>query len=100
MSAHADLTCTVRMRVFFCQPHSPWQRGSNEKMNGLLRDYFPKGSDLAVHPAHRLSEVAAELNDRPRKTFSWASPAALVAPHPARQSPPVPSPYYTVVLPR
>jgi len=86
MSAHAELARTVPMPVFFCQPHSPWQRGSNENMNGLLRDYFPKGTDLAGHTADRLAAVAAELNDRPRKTLGWATPTALIAPHltPAR----------------
>ena len=81
LSAHADLTRTLTMPVYFCQPHSPWQRGSNENMNGLIRDYFPKGTDLAVHTAERLAEVTAELNNRARKTLRWDSPAALIAPH-------------------
>ena len=100
MSAHAELACAVGMPVFFCDPHSPWQRGSNENMNGLLRDYFPKGTNLAVHPAERLSQVAAELNARPRKTLNWASPAALLAPHLAAAAEPVQSPPNAVGLRR
>jgi IS30 family transposase len=65
------------MPVFFCQKASPWQRPSNENTNGLLRQYFPKGTDLRVHDAERLTMVAAELNDRPRQTLSW-QPSALV----------------------
>ena len=61
--------------MFFCDAHAPWQRGSNENMNGLLRDYFPKGTDLSVVSAERLAVVAAELNDRPRKTLGWQRPA-------------------------
>lgn len=80
LSAHADLT-RPPLPVYFCQPDSPWQRASNENMNGLLRDYFPKGTDLAVHTAERLTEVAAELNNRPCKTLRWTSPATLIAAH-------------------
>ena len=69
--------------VFFCPPHSPWQRGSNGNMGGLIRDYFPNGTDLAVHTAERLAAVAYELNNRPRKTLRWISPATLIAPHSA-----------------
>ncbi|UZJ26987.1 IS30 family transposase (plasmid) [Rhodococcus antarcticus] len=81
LSAHAEITRILSLPVFFCHPHSPWERGSNENMNGLLRDYFPKGTDLAVHPAQRLRAVADELNNRPRKTLNWATPAALLAAH-------------------
>jgi IS30 family transposase len=63
------------MPVFFCAPHSPWQRPSNENTNGLLRQYFPKGSDLRGHGLDRLVAVADELNTRPRKTLGWATPA-------------------------
>ena len=67
------------MRVYFCEPHSPWQRGTNENSNGLLRDYFPKGTNLAVHSAERLAQVEEELNNRPRKSLGWRSPAAALA---------------------
>jgi IS30 family transposase len=64
--------------IFFCDPHKPWQRGTNENTNGLLRQYFPKGSDLSVHSAADLDWVAAELNDRPRKRFGFAKPDELI----------------------
>jgi IS30 family transposase len=65
--------------VFFCDPHSPWQRGSNENMNGLLRDYFPKSTDLSVHSVEDIVRIAAEVNDRPRKILGWQRPAELFA---------------------
>jgi IS30 family transposase len=79
MALHADITRVLGMPVFFCDPHSPWQRPTNENTNGLLRQYFPKGTDLRAHDPARLSAVAAELNDRPRKTLGWDSPAARLA---------------------
>jgi IS30 family transposase len=74
MALHAEIARAPGMPVFFCDPHSPWQRPSNENTNGLLRQYFPKGSDLRVHDLGRLAAVAAELNARPRKTLGWDSP--------------------------
>lgn len=78
LARHAEIT-TASIPVFFCDKASPWQRPSNENTNGLLRQYFPKGSDLSVHDAERLDAVAAELNDRPRKTLGWQSPAAVLS---------------------
>jgi IS30 family transposase len=78
LALHAEITEALGMPVFFCEKASPWQRPSNENTNGLLRQYFPKGSDLRMHDADRLAAVAVELNDRPRKTLGWQSPAALL----------------------
>jgi len=79
LALHAEISAALGMPVFFCDPHSPWQRPTNENTNGLLRQYFPKGSDLRVHSQQRLAAVAAELNDRPRKTLGWDTPAARLA---------------------
>jgi IS30 family transposase len=79
LALHLQITDAVGMPVFFCEKASPWQRPSNENTNGLLRQYFPKGSNLAVHDAARLATVAAELNARPRKTLGWQTPAARLA---------------------
>jgi len=76
MALHAEVTAALGMPVYFCEKASPWQRPSNENTNGLLRQYFPKGSDLRVHSADELATVAAELNARPRKTLAWDTPAA------------------------
>jgi transposase, IS30 family len=78
MAAHARISIDSGIDIYFCDPHSPWQRGSNENTNGLLRQYFPKGTDLSVHSTEYLAEVAAELNERPRKRFDWDSPAQVL----------------------
>jgi IS30 family transposase len=75
MAQHAELKIDAGVQVYFCDPHSPWQRGSNENTNGLLRQYFPKGTDLSVHSAETIAAVAATLNTRPRKTLAWRTPA-------------------------
>jgi IS30 family transposase len=77
LALHRQITAQTGTEVFFCDAHSPWQRGSNENMNGLLRDYFPKGTDLGPHSAEDLARIAAEINDRPRKTLGWTRPTDL-----------------------
>jgi IS30 family transposase len=75
MTQHARLKIDAGVQVYFCDPQSPWQRGTNENTNGLLRQYFPKGTDLSMHSAQEIAAVAEALNTRPRKTLNWKTPA-------------------------
>ncbi len=83
MSNHADFTISTDIPIYFCDPHAPWQRGSNENFNGLLRQYLPKGSDLSLTSGTELHTIQDSLNSRPRKTVEYMTPsekfAALVA---------------------
>jgi len=79
MRNHEKISVATDLEIYFCDPASPWQRGSNENTNGLLRQYFPKGTDLSVHSAEYLEFVAAEMNERPRKTLDWLEPREALA---------------------
>jgi IS30 family transposase len=81
MAEHAQLRIDTGVEIYFCDPHSPWQRGSNENTNGLLRQYFPRGTDLSRHKADELAAVALALNTRPRKTLGWRTPAEALDEH-------------------
>jgi len=77
MAQHRQLRKETGIRTFFCEPRSPWQRGTNENTNGLLRQYFPKGTDLSRYGAVALQAVANALNNRPRKVLGWRTPAEV-----------------------
>ena len=81
MAQHDRLKIDAGVQVYFCDPQSPWQRATNENTNGLLRQYFPRGTDLARHSAEDLAAVAAALNGRPRKTLGWRTPAEALDEH-------------------
>ena len=76
LAQHKRFKVATKVQVYFCDPRSPWQRGSNENTNGLLRQYFPKGSNLSIYTQEQLNEVALRLNGRPRKTLGYECPAA------------------------
>jgi IS30 family transposase len=79
LKAHKQFTLATQMQVYFCDPHSPWQRGSNENTNGLLRQYFPKGEDVSAYSQRQLDQVALRLNQRPRETLGFRTPAQVLS---------------------
>jgi IS30 family transposase len=79
MHRHAQIAVAADCKIYFCDPHAPWQRPTSENTNGLLRQYFPKGTDLSVHSPQYLQAVADELNGRPRKVLGWKTPAEAMA---------------------
>ena len=79
MAEYLQFQTETSIPVYFCDPHSPWQRGSNENTNGLSRQYFPKGTNLNLHSPERLAEVAAKINARPRESRNWESAQAHFA---------------------
>jgi IS30 family transposase len=81
LSAHAEFKVETGIPVYFCDPQTPWQRGSNENTNGLLRQYFPKGTDLSRWTADEIEAVANTLNNRPRKSLGWRTPAEALDEH-------------------
>jgi IS30 family transposase len=79
MQNHAKISVATNLEIYFCDPAKPWQRGSNENTNGLLRQYFPKGTDLSIHSPEHLEFVSAQMNRRPRKTLNWLEPREVLA---------------------
>ena len=78
LSAHKALSVAADIDIYFCDPHSPWQRGTNENTNRLLRDWFPNGRDISVHDQRYLDRIARLLNERPRETLGWKTPAQVL----------------------